>query len=116
MWSGAILVATSLPGALLRSAPIVPGADKAVHALLYGVLAYLVWRAVHLGPPTPRATLAPALRVLAGIAVFAAGDEWHQQFIPGRGAEAADWVADMAGATIGLTISQATPWRRGSAS
>ena len=108
-----ILTATSVPGALLRNAPVFPGADKVAHAILYGVLGFLAWHAISRDWPASRPWLASALRLVAAIAVFAAGDEWHQQFIPGRGAEAADWVADVAGASVGLTISRTTPWRRG---
>ena len=113
VWSCVILAATSLPGPLLPRAPHFPGADKVAHAILYGVLGFLAWRAVSRDWAPARPWLGPSVRLLAAIAVFAAVDEWHQQFIPGRGAEGADWVADVAGATVGLTISRAAPWRRG---
>ena len=45
------------------------------------------------------------LRAAAGawvIAVaYAASDEWHQSFVPGRSPDAADWFADAVGALAG---------------
>ena len=113
IWSTVILVATSIPGSMLRGAPVVAGADKGVHALLYGTLGFLVWRAVASGGGGSgrRAGIA-----LAAIALCAVLDEWHQQFIPGRSTDMADWMADVAGAIVGLTLSRTAPWRRGSAS
>jgi VanZ family protein len=109
-WSAVILIATSIPGALLRGAPFIPGGDKVVHALLYGTFGYLVCRGVEAsGVPGMRRVVT----LLAMIGVFAAFDEWHQQFIPGRSTEVADWMADMAGATVGMTISRTALWRRG---
>jgi VanZ family protein len=35
--------------------------------------------------------------------VMGAADEWHQQYIPGRAAEVADWVADSIGGLVGAT-------------
>ncbi|TAN62501.1 VanZ family protein, partial [bacterium] len=37
--------------------------------------------------------------------IYAASDEFHQSFIPGRNADALDWMADSFGAALGsLTI------------
>jgi len=80
-WAALLLVLTSIPN------PPVPrtlaGTDKVVHALLYGVLAWL--------------------------AVLALGwaDEWHQQFIPGRSQDAADWLADGTGAALAILTASA---------
>jgi VanZ family protein len=84
-----------------------PGADKIVHFALYAVLALFVRHA--LPAAAPRSTL---LLTFVGIAAFAAVDEWHQQFIPGRGMEPADWVADVAGAATGVVIGGAMLRRR----
>lgn len=80
--------------------------DKVVHGTMYGVLGFLVGNALL------RARV--VVWVLAGVllAVMAAGDEWHQEWIPGRSAETLDWVADVAGATVGLTLSRAAQARR----
>ncbi len=67
--------------------PKVPGAwldfavKKAFHAAGYGVLAWLWWRPLRAGgAPAGRA----AAMAFAATAVYAAVDEWHQSFVPGR--------------------------------
>jgi VanZ family protein len=100
LWAAAILVATSIPGQELAAvgAFSFPGADKLVHAFFYGVLGWLSARAAGL-PASGRRT---AAFVLLGILLFAALDEWHQAFIPGRATDPLDWIADALGATCGM--------------
>ena len=94
-WAGVILVATSWPSSSLGNQ--VTGADKVAHLGLYGVLGFLVARALLL--PRRRVVMVAAL---AWITVFAMLDEVHQHWIPGRDASIADWAADILGATLGL--------------
>ncbi len=102
VWAALILMLTSIPAPEL--APIgafsFPGADKLVHAGLYAILGALVARAAH-----PRANRVTLGRLLIGIAAFAAADEWHQRFIPGRSADIRDFAADCAGAVAGLAAT-----------
>ncbi len=99
-WAAAILVLTSIPNPDLGrvGAILPPGADKLVHAALYAVLGWLCWRAAR-PVGDPRRVVA---RTLLAIVALAAFDEWHQQFIPGRSTELADWAADGLGAASGL--------------
>jgi VanZ family protein len=104
-WAGAILAGTSIPGSQLP--PAFLHADKLAHLGLYGVFGLLVGRALLLGARTPR--LAARLMVgVVAIAAFAAGDEWHQEFVPGRGADPIDWAADVVGAAAGLIVATTT--------
>lgn len=105
-WGTLILIATSLPGSTLPAGPQIPGIDKLVHASLYGVLAFLVGQAM-----STHAMRALLMATLA-IGIFAAADEWHQRWIPGRGADPMDWLADLAGATIGFLLSRTALARR----
>ena len=102
VWAAVILTLTSLPASQL--APVgafaFPGADKLVHFGMYGVLGALVARAV--GPAAAGRALGP---VLVGMALFAAADEWHQRFVPGRSAELPDFAADVAGAAAGYAAA-----------
>ncbi|MDQ3699281.1 MAG: VanZ family protein [Gemmatimonadota bacterium] len=104
-WAAIILTITSIPGSNLGAvAPYVfPGADKLAHVGMYGVLGWLAARANGLG-----AGAAPGARGLAPVLMmvfaFAALDEWHQAFIPGRSADALDWLADVVGATTGALV------------
>ena len=101
-WAAVILTLTSIPAP--EFAPVgafaFPGADKLVHAVLYGVLGALLARAV--GATAPRRALG---RVLLGVVLFAVVDEWHQRFIPGRSAEMLDIVADLSGAGAGFAAA-----------
>ena len=95
-WACVILISTSLPGQAVPAGPA--GFDKAGHFLVYAVLGMLAIRAMS----QSRMSAAKAIAVtLAAVSVFAAFDEWHQGFIPGRFPDAADWAADVAGATVG---------------
>jgi len=106
VWVTVLLVATSWPSPRL---PDVQGGDKVVHALLYGVLAFLAWRAAT--PPGAIGStgrLGRIVLVLAAASAFGWADEWHQQFIPGRSRDTADWQADTAGALLGVLLAAAS--------
>jgi len=107
-WAALILVATTvrLPDVVI---PVpVSWSDKLVHGVLYLVLGWLVGAAVcAAGRCTARAGL-----VLVGVvAAFAALDEVHQAWVPGRDSTVGDWAADVVGATIGLAAC-IWIWRR----
>ena len=104
-WAAVIFAGTSIPGRSLP--PAFPYADKLVHLAIYGVLGFLVGRALRAGGAPPVRVVVAALGAMA---LFAAADEWHQQLVPGRSADAADWLADLVGATAGLAIVT-TPFR-----
>ena len=70
-----------------------PPWDKLYHAGNFGVLAALL----HLA--TGRAWLAVLLASIYGVS-----DEVHQAFVPGRSADAADWLADTAGALVAVLL------------
>lgn len=105
VWVAVILTSTSIPD---LSVPGPPGTDKAGHFFLYGVLGILTLRA-HWDAGHPLRTMVVSL---AGIAVFAAVDEWHQAFVPGRSADVADWFADITGGLFGLGAMAAFKLRR----
>ena len=98
-WVLVILAATSvpLPGAWSRWR--VSGLDATVHAALYGVLGWLVGAALR---RTGRRGWRAVVAALLAIAAFAALDEAHQAWTPGRVPAAGDWLADVAGAALGL--------------
>lgn len=86
------------------------GIDKALHFGIYLLFGVLLSR--ELSEVTSR-WRAAALAIVIAV-LFGAADEWHQQFIPGRSTELADWYADSIGATIGAVTVAAL--RRGSVS
>jgi VanZ family protein len=97
LWAAIVLTLTSLP-----SVPASPfeGGDKVVHAVMYGVLAALVHRAVSSDLNSSR----PLVIVVAALMTFAALDEWHQRLIAGRSADVRDWIADVAGIAAGTAL------------
>lgn len=109
-WTLFIVVMTSVPisaGGVLERPFLLDGfleADKLVHLGLYGVLGWLVVRAVDAEGPAAPAHVAAAL---AAALAFAAVDEWHQTWIPSRSPQLVDWLADVAGLTVGATVRRA---------
>lgn len=96
-------VALMLAIAVVSSRPVAPlpsGVnDKVAHAAAFGLLAWLwirAWRPRRGKPPGVRGLL-PAWMLSAG---YGAIDEWHQSYVPGRTASAADWIADAFGAAV----------------
>jgi VanZ family protein len=77
--------------------------DKQGHLLGYMGLTVVIGRALA-GGTASGATLPVAAGAWAIAAVYAASDEWHQSFVPGRSADPADWLADAAGALAGAGV------------
>ncbi len=96
LWAAFVLFIGSRP--YLRPPFLFHGADKVGHAILYGVLAVLVW----LGGAKSGARR-PWLWALLVVGLVAAGDELHQRIVPGRSSDIHDWAADMTGALVGVT-------------
>jgi VanZ family protein len=106
-WAILILVATTVPATDLTERLSVMGVDKLVHGGLYFVLGWLV--AAALCAMDHRA-IAGFVTGLLGLASFAALDEAHQLWIPGRVTSVGDWTADLVGATLGLAAGMLV-WR-----
>lgn len=101
IWASLLVVLTSLPK-LEPPAMGLKMADKIYHFLFYAVLGFLWIRARVRGQSS---RLKSELWVVgfSGTA-FAALDELHQLFIPGRQCDLMDAVADTAGVLISLII------------
>jgi VanZ family protein len=100
-WTVVILAITSWPGSAVPSPPTIPHVDKVLHAVLYGVLGWLVGRS------WTRVSWRRWVGSLVAIAAFAAIDEWHQRLIEGRSADRYDWLADVLGAAGGMSLVRA---------
>jgi VanZ family protein len=101
LWLGAILTATSIPGHFLPPQSF-RFEDKLAHTLMYGVLGFLLARAMDdpLLTTRRRAWMGAFLLCIT----IGATDEWHQKYIQGRSADGSDWVADATGGLIGASI------------
>lgn len=84
--------------------------DKLVHAVAYAVLGILV--ALALSGPRLAGGRRLLLAAVAVASLYGATDEWHQARVPNRQADAADWVADTAGALGGAALAAAFLRRR----
>lgn len=98
LYAGAITVASSVSSSALPGGAIW-NFDKVIHLCVFAGLGLLLTKGFD-RPAWGGRRLAPwiAFALAAG---FGALDEWHQSFVPGRDASAADWVADAVGASLG---------------
>lgn len=93
-WMAVLFVLSSRP--VPQAVSRVP--DWAGHALLYAVLSVLACRAL---ATAGRVTAGQAAVAVALAAAHGVADEWHQSFVPGRTADGADVLKDLAGAILG---------------
>ncbi len=86
---------SSIPN-LSQSVLVFDLSDKLIHFVVFGVLGWLTARGFKhctLDKIRKRYFVTAA----AATIIFAATDEWHQSFVPGRFADVWDWVADTLG-------------------
>ena len=85
--------------------------DKFLHVIEYGVLGGLFWRGFYWGTNSPWRTWAVPLAILC-TSLYGISDEVHQSFVPFRESSWLDWLADTAGAGIGVAAMArlATLW------
>lgn len=74
---------------------------KSAHFFAYFILGFLIFHALknHLDTQWKRATIAFGMSVL-----YAASDEFHQLFIPGRSGQIGDVFIDSAGSVTGIAV------------
>lgn len=100
----AALIFWSSNGPIPEGVPLeIPGFDKLYHALQYGLLGFLGLQAF-----APR-TRPQFFSVLLLCWFYGLTDEFHQAFVPGRGADLLDWLVD--GLGIGLAGWGWARWR-----
>jgi VanZ family protein len=75
---------------------------KAAHMIEYGILAFLLWRALSRG----RGALSRLALVTAFVVsvLYAASDEYHQTFVPGRNGTPVDVGIDAVGALAAVLV------------
>ena len=84
-----------LPSFLLRDV-----SDKVLHAVEYGILSLVCYRAFRWAAGPAVARQAVVLAIVTASA-FGLTDEVHQAFVPLRESSWQDWLADTVGAAIG---------------
>jgi VanZ family protein len=79
---------------------------KCAHFCEYAILGFLAWRVVHLDPAFSSASTGRQFWLpLLFCALYAASDEFHQSFVPGRQPAVLDVMLDTAGAGFGLLVT-----------
>jgi VanZ family protein len=99
------LSAQSHPEEQLPSFVFQEVSDKVLHAVEYGILALLCYRAFRWAAGPVAAQQAVLLAIVTA-SVYGMTDEVHQAFVPFRESGWQDWLADTIGAIIG-----ALSWR-----
>lgn len=105
VWAAVLFLLSAWSGPSLLALP--PLNDKLVHGCLYTVLGWtlgLGWARV------PRRV--PHVVLVTIGALYAATDEWHQIYVPGRVADLSDWLADLVGLLLGYGVAVALLKRR----
>lgn len=108
LWMGVIFFLSSRPD--LPSLRLTPLNLQNVlgHLFEYGVLAYLLARALDRPPATRHAHLWAMVITM----LYAASDEWHQTFVPGRHGDLLDWLVDIIAALLVLGLRHWTVQRQ----
>ena len=96
-----LLFLTSLPG---KDLPDVNISDKIEHLLAFWVLAILLKLTLVLQDKYKKLKEHSSIFTLVIIGIYAALDELHQLFIPGRSCDILDWLSDVSGALIAVLV------------
>ena len=103
LWMGMIFVVSSRsspPFVLNKTVDLVT--KKAMHVTEYGVLAFLLWRAISRERGWPAWPSFGGAFVLS--LLYAVSDEFHQTFVPGRNGALTDVGFDALGALLALGL------------
>jgi len=98
---GVLLFFTSLPGA---DFPDLSVSDKIEHILAFWGLAILLKLALIIQNKYSNLKKHSSLYTLLIIGTYAALDELHQLYIPGRSCDILDWTADISGALLAVLL------------
>lgn len=97
IWAIAIFIQSSIPDLTPPSLGIT-FQDKIAHAILFGILGFLITRAFD---NTTLKKFAVLLSIIVSL-LYAISDEFHQSFVIGRESEIGDVIADF----VGILIAQ----------
>jgi VanZ family protein len=105
LWGGFLFLVTSWPNPPRIATTVFP-LDKLTHAVLYGVEAFFLYRAVA-WKGRPGMALGRVLAIAGTMALWGMLDETHQEWIPGRRMDSEDLLADVSGAIGGAFVGGA---------
>ncbi len=100
LWMGVIFLLSSQTN-FPRLTPAIPDLQNVIgHLVEYAILGALLLRALRHTPPVRR----PYLWTVLIVMLYAASDEGHQYFVPGRHCDPLDWLTDVTGACLMLLL------------
>jgi len=103
LWAGAIFVASSIPSKDFPDVEIFRY-DKLIHLAVYGVLGFLVHRALSRQTRFPMLARSAGLWTVLLCVFYGMTDEFHQSFVPGRDMSVFDLMADSFGALASIGV------------
>jgi VanZ family protein len=104
MWVILIYFLSATPTTRL-TAQAPPGVEKLVHAFLYFILCWLMWRAFFFQNSFPIMRNGAYLGAFVFCAIFGILDEYHHNFMTGREADIFNVVANVGGALLFVSIA-----------
>ena len=103
VYAGLIFILSSF-STLPRQMPDFTLSDKVAHLIEFSILGLLLWRSgIRWRIRLSKLSLL-LLMILIGV-IYAASDEYHQYFVPGRECHILDWVADVVGLAVGAVTA-----------
>jgi len=78
--------------------------DKLVHFVEFAILGALLWRSASRWKLSFTRIKLLIIALIIG-SIYAAFDEFHQFFVPGRNCDLFDWVADAIGLAVGIAVA-----------
>ena len=108
LYMGLIFLLSSLPHPLPPIVLRIPFLDKGLHTIEYGVLGFLLARALSSNSPSRLRETFRGWAILFAI-LYGLSDEWHQRFVPMREASLMDAFFDGVGALLGQLFFQGGP-------
>jgi VanZ family protein len=103
LWAVAIFVFSSIPGTSIPNFSIF-SQDKALHAAVFFVFAFLLYRSFSIPNLSPSRPRRAGLWTLAVASLYGVFDEVHQLFVTGRSSDYRDVLADVVGALAFLLL------------
>ena len=100
IWAIIIYIQSSIPDLNPPSLGI-SFQDKILHTIVFGILGYLIFRALYFSKNENLKSRAIVIGLIVGF-LYAISDEVHQAFVPGRYSEIGDVIADF----LGILLAQ----------
>lgn len=109
----AVYSLSSVPDfAMSRNDPVFQAALNLFHIPLFAGLAFCVARAISAGEGRHEPSWRHSGVTFLGVGTYAALDEWHQSFVPGRHASLSDFFLDLAGVLAVVLVLHLRALRR----